>query len=40
MRIIKTAYSDHQNWAVEDKAEYRKLRDRKEILVKILGMAI
>ncbi len=40
MRIISTAYGDHQNWTKDDKNEYRKLKARRNELRTMLGIML
>lgn len=40
MNSLRNSYCDHQAWAEEDKDKWRKLRDRKVELKKLLGMQV
>jgi hypothetical protein len=40
MKAIHQSYDSHQSWTVEDKGEYRKLKERREILKKMLGLTV
>jgi DNA-binding transcriptional MocR family regulator len=40
MSAIRSNYSEHQAWSVEDKREWAVLNTRKKELVKLLGLAV
>lgn len=40
LRLIASAYGDHQTWREQDRVEHKKLRARRDELKKVLGITI
>jgi hypothetical protein len=37
---LRASYADHQTWAPEDRGKLRNLKERREILMKMLGVQV